>query len=207
MKGKKRFVLVLVVLMLAFIAVIQTGCKEQVKKQEGVSDVKRDTTGAPLKPGQVGFKEYPIGEAVETQGLSIRPIYFQAVDMEPKELAPGSDKTDIHLEADVRAIEGNKTGFGVEEFVPYIMVKFEIKDSSGEIVSKGAMMPMNASDGSHYGTNIKMPDGGNYKLKYILESPEKQGFVLHVDKETGVKGRFWKKPIELEWDFKYLPLR
>lgn len=205
MKGKMSIVSLLIVLMLTVLVFGQGGCKQEAKK-EAKTEKETGAVGA-LKPGQVGFKEYPIGDAVEAEGISVAPIYFQSVDMEPKESASGSDETDIHLEADVKAIEGNKTGFGIEEFIPYITVKYEIKDSKGGVVAKGAMMPMNASDGPHYGVNVKMPAAGKYKLKYILESPEKQGYVLHSDKETGVEGRFWKKPVELEWDFNYIPVK
>lgn len=207
---KSKFILyALMALLLVALVGLQAGCKEEsagTKKVEkpAEGDEKRD----PVKPvpGQ-GFQEFPIGDTVETDGLAITPIYFQSVDMEPKDLSPGRDETDIHLEADVVAIEGNKTGFGIDEFVPYITVKYDIIDGNGKSVANGSMMPMNASDGAHYGVNVKMPEAGKYKLKFMLESPEKQAYVLHSDKETGVEGRFWKKPIEAEWDFNYVPLK
>jgi len=210
MKNKRWIAyLVIAIFLLAATTILIQGCKTEAKKSEGGREQQtsnRDSVGT-LKPGQAGFKENQIGEAEEVEGISVTPIYFQSVDMEPKGVMPGSDESDIHLEADVKAIKGNKTGFGIEEFVPYITVKYEAKDSSGATVSEGAMMPMNASDGPHYGINIKMPKAGDYKLKFVLESPEKQGYVLHSDKVTGVEGRFWKKPIELEWDFKYIPVK
>ena len=210
MKNKRWIAyLVIAIFLLAATTILIQGCKTEAKKSEGGGEQQtsnRDSVGT-LKPGQAGFKENQIGEAEEVEGISVTPIYFQSVDMEPKGLMPGMDDSDIHLEADVKAIKGNKTGFGIEEFVPYITVKYEAKDSSGATVSEGAMMPMNASDGPHYGINIKMPKAGDYKLKFVLESPEKQSYVLHSDKVTGVEGRFWKKPIELEWDFKYIPVK
>ena len=210
MKNKRWIAyLVIAILLLAATTILIQGCKTEAKKSEGGREQQtsnRDSVGT-LKPGQAGFKENQIGEAEEVEGISVTPIYFQSVDMEPKGVMPGSDESDIHLEADVKAIKGNKTGFGIEEFVPYITVKYEAKDSSGATVSEGAMMPMNASDGPHYGINIEMPKAGDYKLKFVLESPEKQGYVLHSDKVTGVEGLFWKKPIELEWDFKYIPVK
>ena len=210
MKNKRWIAyLVIAIFLLAATTILIQGCKTEAKKSEGGREQQtsnRDSVGT-LKPGQAGFKENQIGEAEEVEGISVTPIYFQSVDMEPKGLMPGMDDSDIHLEADVKAIKGNKTGFGIEEFVPYITVKYEAKDSSGATVSEGAMMPMNASDGPHYGINIKMPKAGDYKLKFVLESPEKQSYVLHSDKVTGVEGRFWKKPIELEWDFKYIPVK
>ena len=66
-------------------------------------------------------------------------------------------------------------------------------------------MQMNASDGPHYGANIKLDQAGQYTVTITIHSPEENGWVLHVDPETGVKGRFWTQPIELTWDWKYTP--
>lgn len=41
-------------------------------------------------------------------------------------------------------------------------------------------MPMVASDGPHYGANIKMMGVGNYKVTYI-EPPSKAGMHRHTD--------------------------
>ena len=38
-----------------------------------------------------------------------------------------------------------------------------------------------------------------------IHSRQEIGWVLHVDPETGVKGRFWTQPIELQWDWDYTP--
>jgi uncharacterized protein involved in high-affinity Fe2+ transport len=64
---------------------------------------------------------------------------------------------------------------------------------------------MNASDGPHYGANLKLDGAGRYKVAFIIDNPEKQGFLLHVDKETGVPGRFWREPLEVSWDFDFIP--
>ena len=66
-------------------------------------------------------------------------------------------------------------------------------------------MQMNASDGPHYGANIKLDQAGDYTVTLAIHSPEENGWVLHVDPETGVEGRFWTQPIELSWDWKYTP--
>ena len=47
-------------------------------------------------------------------------------------------------------------------------------------------MPMVASDGPHYGANIKMMGVGNYKVTYHIEPPSKAGMHRHTDSETGV---------------------
>ena len=89
-------------------------------------------------------------------------------------------------------------------FVPYLTVKYEITKEGGKTI-KGTFMPMSASDGPHYGNTVKLDGPGKYKVTFIIDNPEKQGYLLHVDKATGVVGRFWKKPIEVSWDFNYVP--
>lgn len=153
-----------------------------------------------------GFTEYPIGDEVQTGGLNIAAVYFQPVVMEPSEKAGlNIAEADIHIEADIHALQNNETGFGFGEWVPYMTVKYRLKNLDNGQEQQGTFMPMNASDGPHYGANIKMMGAGKYSLAFIIESPEKQGYLLHVDKETGVPGRFWLQPIEVSWEFDYLP--
>ncbi|MBI2852646.1 MAG: iron transporter [Chloroflexi bacterium] len=155
---------------------------------------------------QAGFVEYPIGDEIQKGGLNIAAVYFQPVEMEPADKAGLKiNEADIHLEADIFALKDNETGFGFGEWVPYLTVKYRIKNLDNGQMQEGAFMPMNASDGPHYGANIKMSGAGKYGLTFIVESPEKQGYLLHIDRETGVPGRFWRQPIEVSWEFNYLP--
>ena len=65
-------------------------------------------------------------------------------------------------------------------------------------------MPMNASDGPHYGANMKFEEGlGKYNVKFEIKAPGND-YLLHVDKETGVTSRFWTEPLIVEWnDFEW----
>lgn len=175
---------------------------EPVNQEQAAAPAQSDSEAAPA-PGAVGFTEYPIGDPQEQEALTIAAVYFQPVPMEPKS-GPGPEEADIHLEADIGASSGNTTGFGIGEFVPYLTVRYILtKKDSGEVI-EGSMMPMNASDGAHYGNNLKLAGAGTYDLKFIIESPAEQDYALHTDKETGVEGRFWRKPIELTWEFPYV---
>lgn len=151
------------------------------------------------------FEEFPIGPEQVVGPLKIEAVYFQPVNMEPQGMGglPAA-KADMHIEADIEAVKDNKLGYKEGDFVPYLTVKYEIKKEGGKTI-KGTFMPMNASDGPHYGNNIKLDGPGKYKVTFIIDNPEKQGFLLHTDKATGVTGRFWKKPIEVSWDFNYVP--
>ncbi|MDR1886020.1 MAG: iron transporter [Synergistaceae bacterium] len=159
-------------------------------------------------PGEAtaGFEEFPIGDDQIVGPLNIAGVYFQPVDMEPAELGglPAS-QSDMHLEADISAVEGNDLGYGAGDFVPNLTVKYRAQKKGSDKVIEGNFMPMSASDGPHYGNNVTLDGAGTYKITFIIDSPEKQSYLLHVDKETGVPGRFWKEPIEVSWDFEYIP--
>ncbi|MFZ5968432.1 MAG: iron transporter [Bacillota bacterium] len=197
-RRKGLFMMMVAVLVIGLLAGC-AGTKDAAKVEESnVQDEAAD--------GGASFQEYPIGDEVEAEGMNIAAIYLKPVDMEPAMKAGlSADKSDIHLEADITALKDNPFGFGFGEFVPYLTIKYIISDESGKEVLSGSFMPMNASDGSHYGANVKMPGAGTYKLKYIIESPENKDFLLHTDDETGVPGRFWKKPVEVEFEFPYVP--
>ena len=154
-----------------------------------------------------GFEEYPVGSDKEAEKqINVSVVYFQPIDMEPQGMGLKAADASFHLEADVTGLEGNTLGYGVGDFVPGLKIDYKIalKDGSGTPVT-GTFMQMNASDGPHYGANIKLDQAGDYTVTLSIHSPQESGWVLHVDPETGVKGRFWTQPIELTWDWKYTP--
>lgn len=174
--------------------------KEEPKKEEAKADDKKA-----VGPGGVaGFEEFPLGDDVEVGPLNVAGVYFQPVDMLPAGSSLAAADADMHLEADISALEGNNLGYGVGDFVPYLNVKYELVKEDGKVI-KGNFMPMSASDGPHYGANVKFDGAGKYKVRFIIDNPESQGYLLHVDKETGVEGRFWKEPLVAEWDFNFVP--
>ena len=125
-------------------------------------------------------------------------------------MSPGQEKIDkeneIHLEADISALE-NKLGYGKGAWVPYLTIDYLISDKDGKEVAKGTFMPMSASDGPHYGANIKMGESGSYKLKFTIHSPAEKGYLIHSDKETGpgeVLETYFKDgnlTVEKDWDY------
>ncbi|MCY1372359.1 Fe2+ transport protein [compost metagenome] len=63
---------------------------------------------------------------------------------------------------------------------------------------------MVASDGPHYGDNVKLDGPGQYRLTYRVAPPGRHpdhAFGRHTDKETGVAS--WFEPCELGYSFTY----
>ena len=152
-----------------------------------------------------GFEEIQVDEKHSDQdvdALTVNAVYFQPIDMEPSGMGLKAADASFHLEADIHANEkGTELGYGKGDFVPDLTVNYEIiNNANNETVGSGTFMQMNASDGPHYGANVKLDKAGTYQLKLSIESPAKKGWMLHVDPETGVKGRFWTEPIEVTFD-------
>lgn len=143
--------------------------------------------------------EQPIGEPVEKNGMEIAAVYLQAVTMEPAHAQHAG--TDVHIEADIKALKGNKNGFGEGEWIPYLDVGYELTKQGSSFKTTGKLLPMVASDGPHYGDNVKMDGPGKYHVVYRIASGA-HGFLRHTDKETGV-GKWWQ-PFAVEWDFVFV---
>ena len=165
---------------------------------------------------EAGFEETPIKldgsdanspEEVDLEAapLHVAAVYFQPVQMEPADQAGLTiEESNIHLEADIHWNE-NDLGFGAGDWLSYSTVDYKIvSEASGEVAAEGTFMVMNADDGAHYGANIKLDKADTYTLTFTIHSPVENGYLLHVDDETGVKGRFWSDPITVEfvhWEY------
>ncbi|KAI7259470.1 hypothetical protein KC345_g10304 [Hortaea werneckii] len=206
---KKIHNYVLITGIILALSAVMTGCSSNnnnAGSNNAAASANSTEVNAPADEAPA-FEEFPIGEEQEVNGIKIGAIYLQPVDMEPMDKAglPAA-QSDFHLEADIAALEGNENGFGIGEFIPYLTVHYQIKaKSTDKVVSEGTFMPMNASDGAHYGANVKLDGAGDYILNYVIESPEKMDYLLHTDEATGVKSRFWQEPINLTWEFPWVP--
>ncbi len=207
MKNKKIAAL-LGILLAGSMAMSMSACGSSDNKTASTkSDTSSKTTDA--KNDSKGFEEIQVDEKHSDQEvgpLTVNAVYFQPIDMEPSGMGLKAADASFHLEADIHANkEGTKLGYGKGDFVPDLTVNYDIIDkTSNESVGSGTFMQMNASDGPHYGANVKLDKAGAYKLVLKIESPEKKGWMLHVDPETGVTGRFWTEPLEVtfpDWNF------
>ena len=157
-------------------------------------------------------KEIPVGDpqVVGAAGLEVAVVYLQPIEMEQasfegRPLYLPRAKSDIHLEADIHAVKGNKQGFREGEWLPALTVRYALKNLDNGQEQSGILHPMMANDGPHYGANIKMPGLGNYKLTYVVEPPGRGGVDAPVRQGFGrASGAPWWQPFKLEWTFKYL---
>ena len=151
---------------------------------------------APAPGEDAGFEEQPLGDEVHVGPLVVGGVDFQPVEMEPQVGTPAAESS-MHIEADIAAAADNKLGYGAGDFVSGLTVDYAIKDKSGNVVQEGTLMPMNASDGPHYGLNLPKLDAGTYDVSFMIKPPSV--WLLHTDKTTGVEGRFWTEPLVAEF--------
>lgn len=147
--------------------------------------------------------ETPIGKHQIVSNMEIGAVYLQPIKMEPAGMMLDTTASDIHLEADIHATKENQNGFAEGDWIPDLVVKYELEKTGGKKIA-GEMMPMVASDGPHYGNNVKLDGPGKYKLKLqIFPQSFNKGamFGRHTDKETGVGP--WFQPFDLSYEFAY----
>jgi periplasmic iron binding protein len=148
-------------------------------------------------------KEYPIGKPQKKGGMEVAAVYLQPIEMDPPGMMAAAADSDVHLEADIKATKDNKNGFANGDWVPYLVIDYEVT-KDGAPVTKGTFMPMVANDGPHYGENVKLAGAGKYTLKLHVAPPsanQHAHFGRHVDKETGVDP--WFEAFDLSYDFAY----
>ena len=148
--------------------------------------------------------ETPIGKPQKQAGMEVAAVYLQPVPMDPPGMMKGVAESDIHLEADIRAQSDNANGFADGAWIPYLGIAYEITKAGVPQKITGTLMPMVASDGPHYGDNVKLAGAGKYTLKLSIAPPGASAhthFGRHTDKETGVGP--WFKPFTLQYEFTY----
>ena len=128
----------------------------------------------------LGFSEVEIFSGVEMEFLNLNGVYFQPVDMTG---GYSAEDYDCHLELDVSALE-NDLGYGTGDWVPYLTDEYEVKSNDSDYTVSGTFMPMAASDGPHYGANLKMDGDGLYTVTFTVKFPDSSTYLIHTD-ETG----------------------
>ena len=71
--------------------------------------------------------ETPIGIPQNMYGMEIAAVFLQPIEMEPEGMMAKASESDIHLEADIHALDNNPNGFPEGLWMPYLLVKYELK--------------------------------------------------------------------------------
>lgn len=143
----------------------------------------------------LGFTEVEIFSGVEKEFLNLNAVYFQPVDMTGGYKA---EDYDCHLELDVSALK-NGLGYGTGDWVPYLTVEYEVTKNDGDYKVNGTFMPMAASDGPHYGANIKMDGDGLYTVTFTVKFPDSSTYLIHTD-NTGPEDHEFPEAIVYTYD-------
>lgn len=172
--------------------------------EEAVEEVEAtvESEEAAADDAAAGFQEYPIWEDEEVGFLNVSGVYFQPVPMSGGN--ENYEDYDLHFEADVSAME-NDLGYGVGDWVPYMTVSYTITGSDGNVAAEGTFMPMAASDGPHYGQNIKLPEADTYSV-HLKFDVDPATYLIHLDDVTGPGGTLENVfPLELDlpdvWEY------
>jgi periplasmic iron binding protein len=145
--------------------------------------------------------EFYVGEPIVQANLQIVANYLTGIKMDQMPKGMDMDPDAIHLEADVHATKDERHGFSEDAWIPYLTINFTITKQGSDFKKTGTLVPMTAGDGPHYANNVDMAGPGTYDLTYEILPPSSNGFIRHVDKETGVPE--WWKPITAHWTFTY----
>ena len=181
--AKMRKILAMV-LAISMIAVFCVACGSDDAKEDATTKAAAaadDATEAAEDEGDAGFTEIPIFEDEEVAFMNVSAVYFQPVPMSDGTKA---EDYDIHLEADIAALKNN-FGYELGSWIPYLTVDYKVADKDGKVAAEGTFMEMAASDGPHYGANIKLPDAGSYDLTITIHSPAENDYLIHTDALTG----------------------
>ncbi|MCF6200372.1 MAG: iron transporter [Hyphomicrobiaceae bacterium] len=151
-----------------------------------------------IQAAETAFSETPIGGPVMKNGMQIVAVYLENVGMDP--VPANGASGDIHVEADIHAIAGNKHGFSKGQWIPGLSIKYDIEKVGGGLKASGSFIPMLAIDGAHYGINMKLAGKGKYKITYHISPPGKSLF-RHATGKSAVPE--WWKPFAVSWEFDY----
>lgn len=131
--------------------------------------------------------------------LNVGVVYLQPITMAPAGMMLPRNQSDIHLEIDIHAKQNLKArGFAPGDWLPNAIVNYTIqKIGDAQPLACGGMqsstdkntcqlMPMVASDGAHYGDNVKLAGPGFYLVTF--EAHTDPHFGWHTDTESKVLG-------------------
>ena len=141
--------------------------------------------------------------------LSVGAVYLQPINMAPAGMMLARDKADIHLELDIHAKANLKSrGFAPGDWLPNAHVTYTLQkigsaapllcgtDQKNKALTSCPLMAMVASDGAHYGDNVKLAGPGFYLVTFDAHT-DPMKFGWHTDTDSKVLGTEY-----VDWKFK-----
>ena len=190
--------------------------KSDTSASASASDTSQQDSGAGDEEGALKVNARPDecnNQELQGPEESLGPFDISVKFFQPGEMIPSPNSTmwmekyadsQMHLEVDTKANAfGTNWGYSVDETPANLHMMYVLMDDSKKVISQGMMMEMNASDGAHYGTNLKndtIKKAGDYTLKITVYPPV--AYDLHSDYLTGVPATDWFKPLTAEMDWK-----
>lgn len=147
-------------------------------------------------------EEFPIGKPIDKHGMEIAAVYVEPAVTQDDYWGgvPREQGANMHLEADIHGTKENKHGFGPGEWIPYLTVHYKLRNLKTGKEQEGLLWQMVATDGPHYGSNIKLKPG-NYELAFRIENPSTGGLARHMDRQTGIPE--WWDAFSVNYTFEY----
>lgn len=145
--------------------------------------------------------EFYIGEPIAKEGMQFSPAYLTGIEMDRHPTGMSMTPNSVHIEIDIHAAKDETHGFPEDAWIPYLNVNLTVEKTGSKYKETKTLAAMQAKDGPHYANNFAMDGPGEYKATYVVKPPSANGFIRHVDKETGVPA--WWEPITVSWTFKY----
>jgi periplasmic iron binding protein len=140
--------------------------------------------------------------------LSVGAVYLQPITMAPAGMMRPRAQSDIHLEIDIHAKEKLPSrGFAPGDWLPNVDVNYSIQkvgdaqalacgvDKNGKPATVCNLMAMVASDGAHYGDNVKLAGPGFYIVTFNAHTDPNFGW--HTDTDSKILGTEF-----VQWNFK-----
>ena len=144
--------------------------------------------------------EYPIGTPHNVAGMEIAAVYLQPIDMEPAGHMRAAADSDIHIEADIHALDSNTNGFAEGAWIPFLKSATRSRRSARAMRPGASSWRWSRATARTTATTSSSRAPGKYKVKYTIsppnapDNPLAHHFGRHTDRATGV--RPWFKPFD-----------
>ncbi len=146
------------------------------------------------------------------QHIKVGTVYLQPITMSPNGFMRPRSDSDIHLEIDIHAQDNIKSsGFAPGDWLPNANITYSIqKIGESSPIACGfnnqtnkpnnettcTLMSMAASDGAHYGDNVKLKGPGFYVITFNASS-NPNAFGWHTDTDSKLLSTAY-----VDWKFK-----